>query len=244
MQTLRNRTGASKGKKAVVLLSGGLDSAVTLAWAIKEGYVCDALTFVYGQRHEREVRSAKAVAEKLGAVKHSVVKLDPTLFEGSALTGPADIPLDRSVEEISTDIPATYVPARNTVFLASALAYAENAGAFDIFIGANVIDYSGYPDCRPEFIKAFEKLANLATKASVSGKGRFVVHAPLIDMTKAQIVKLAFQLGVDLSSTWSCYNPGPDQQPCMRCDSCLIRQRAIEEVDAETKAKEEDKKQT
>jgi len=220
----------SGGKAAVVLLSGGLDSAVTLAAAIKQGYRCSALTFVYGQRHVREVDCARELARSLGADKHIMVKLDPILFAGSALTGGAEVPGHRPIEELAAQIPATYVPARNTVFLALALAHAEQTGAFDIFIGANAIDYSGYPDCRPEFMEAFEHLANIATKAGVSGRGRFKIHAPLMHKTKAEIVKLAVELGVDVGTTWSCYDPGPSGAPCKRCDACLIRRRAFDEA--------------
>jgi len=217
-------------KRAVVLLSGGLDSAVTLAIALKQDFCCDSLTFVYGQRHQREVASAEAIAHQLGAARHIIVRLDPVLFCGSALTGGQEVPLDRSTDELSAEIPATYVPARNTVFLSLALACAEHSGAFDIFIGVNAIDYSGYPDCRPEFIKAFEEMANLATKASMTGAGRFRIQTPLIDRTKVQIVHLARELRVDLAKTWSCYNPQAGDKPCMRCDSCRIRQRAFEEA--------------
>ena len=215
-------------RPAVVLLSGGLDSTTTLAWAVREGYRCDALTFTYGQRHDREVACAELVARRFQVRKHLVVQLDPALFRGSALTGGASLPLDRRLEEMAKEIPATYVPARNTVFLASALAYAEQAGAFDIFIGANAIDFSGYPDCRPEFIAAFETLANLGTKAAVSGAGRFRIHAPLMTKTKAEIVDLAFELGVDPGETWSCYSPQSSGRPCGRCDSCVIRDQAFQ----------------
>jgi len=217
-------------KRAVVLLSGGLDSSVTLAHATREGFFCDALTFAYGQRHNREVISAKKVARAFGVARHVIIPLDPVLFHGSALTGSGPVPLDRGVQEMPNAIPATYVPARNTVFLAMALAYAEHTGASDILIGANAVDYSGYPDCRPEFIKAFEHLANIGTKAGVSGRFRFHVRAPLISKTKSEIVALAYELGVDPSLTWSCYSPDPAGRPCMRCDSCLLRRRGFEQA--------------
>ncbi|NLX07125.1 MAG: 7-cyano-7-deazaguanine synthase QueC [Phycisphaerae bacterium] len=215
---------------AVVLLSGGLDSAVTLAVAVREGFACEALTFVYGQRHGREVESARRVARQVGARHHRVVSLDPSLFAGSALTGGPAVPLDRPEERMASEIPCTYVPARNTVFLALALAYAEARGAFDIFIGANAVDYSGYPDCRPAFIEAFERLANLGTRSGVTGEGRFRVRAPLMAKSKAQIVRMAVELGVDASITWSCYNPDDRGRPCGRCDSCRIRLRAFAEA--------------
>jgi 7-cyano-7-deazaguanine synthase len=214
----------------VVLLSGGLDSATTLAFASKAGFLCDALTFSYGQRHRREIDSADRVAQAFSVRHHLTMSLDTALFEGSALTGFCDVPKDRDVEHVSSDIPNTYVPARNTVFLSLALAYAEHRGAFDIFIGANAVDYSGYPDCRPEYIAAFETMANLATKAAVTGQGRFRIHTPLIDKTKAQIVQMALDLGVDPAMTWSCYSPLPDGRPCCRCDSCQIRRRAFEQL--------------
>lgn len=219
-------------KPAVVLLSGGLDSTVTLALAVDEGYQCYALTFAYGQRHDRELQSAAQVARRLGVTRHVVVNLDPVTFAGSALTGSQPVPVDRPTEEMSAAIPATYVPARNTVFLALGLAYAEQVGAFDIFIGANAVDYSGYPDCRPEFIDAFERLANLATRAAACQEGTFRIHAPLIDKPKTEIVTLALDLQIDPGLTWSCYNPDPLGRPCTRCDACVIRQRAFKQAGA------------
>lgn len=215
--------------KAVVLLSGGLDSAVTLAWAVREGYDCYALSFDYGQRHKLELKSARKVARALGAARHEVVRVALARFGGSALTSGIPVPKSRSRKAIGRGIPATYVPARNTVFLSLALAWAEAIGAYDIFIGVNALDYSGYPDCRPEFIRSFVRTANLATKAGVEGR-RFKIHAPLIKMTKAEIVRLGRKLGVDLSMTHSCYDPAPDGTPCGQCDSCLLRKKGFEEA--------------
>jgi 7-cyano-7-deazaguanine synthase len=211
-------------KKAVVLLSGGLDSATTLAIARSEAFQCYALTCLYGQRHELEVEAAKKVAHSLGAVEHRVVDIDLAQFGGSALTHTAiDVPKDRAELGDSAEIPQTYVPARNTVFLSYALAWAEVLGAFDIFIGVNATDYSGYPDCRPEFVAAFEQTANLATAAAVQGKGRFHIHTPVIDMTKAEIIRTGTKLGVDYSLTHSCYDPDEKGRSCGRCDSCRLR---------------------
>jgi 7-cyano-7-deazaguanine synthase len=214
--------------RAVVLLSGGLDSATTLAIAREEGYECFALSFDYGQRHARELESAKQVAASLGAVKHLTLRLDLRAIGGSALTDEVEVPKGRSDEAIGTGIPITYVPARNTIFLSHALAWAEVLDSQDIFIGVNALDYSGYPDCRPEFIEAFERLANLATQAGVEGKSRFRVHMPLITLSKAQIVARAHELGVDLSLTWSCYAPEPDGRACGLCDSCLLRKKGFD----------------
>jgi len=216
-------------KKAVVLLSGGLDSATTLAYAVSKGYECHAITFDYGQRHKVEIKAAKKVAKALGAARHLVIKIDLRKFGGSALTSEIPVPKGRSAKTIGEGIPATYVPARNTVFLSLALALAEAAGAHDIFIGVNALDYSGYPDCRPEFIRAFEKTANLGTKAGVEGE-KFKIHAPLIKMTKAEIVKLGRKLGVDFEMTHSCYDPSPDGAPCGKCDSCLLREKGFNEA--------------
>lgn len=215
--------------KAVILLSGGLDSATTLALAKSKGYDCYALSFDYGQRHKFELKAARKVAKALGAVRHEVVKIDLSRFGGSALTADIPVPKSRSHKDIGTGIPVTYVPARNTVFLSLALAWAEAIGAHDIFIGVNALDYSGYPDCRPEFIRAFERTANLATKAGVEG-AKFKIHAPLIKMTKAEIIRLGRKLGVDYSLTHSCYDPKPDGTPCGRCDSCLLRKKGFEEA--------------
>jgi 7-cyano-7-deazaguanine synthase len=219
------------GKKAVVLLSGGLDSATTLAIAAKEGYRCHALTFLYGQRHRREVEAAKRVAVSLGVVEHRLVTIDLAAFGGSALTDSGiAVPKDRTSIGADQDIPITYVPARNTIFLSYALAWAEVLGAFDLFIGVNSTDYSGYPDCRPEFIEAFEKTANLATAAAVMGKGSYRIHAPIIKMTKAQIIRTGTQLGVDYSLTHSCYDPDRAGQSCGRCDSCRLRLKGFAEA--------------
>jgi 7-cyano-7-deazaguanine synthase len=216
--------------RAVILLSGGLDSATTLAVAREEGYECFALSFDYGQRHARELESAKQVAVSLGAVKHLTLRLDLRAIGGSALTGDIEVPKGRSHEAMAAGIPVTYVPARNTIFLGHALAWAETLGSQDIFIGVNVLDASGYPDCRPEFIEAFERLANLATKAGVEGTSRFRVHTPLISLSKAQIVARAFELDVNLSLTWSCYEPEPDGRACGLCDSCLLRKKGFAEA--------------
>ncbi|HEY4284538.1 MAG TPA: 7-cyano-7-deazaguanine synthase QueC [Chthoniobacterales bacterium] len=216
-------------KRAIVLLSGGIDSATTLAIAKRDGYEPYALSFDYGQRHHIELASARLIAQSLKAREHRVIKLDQSSLAGSALTGGVPVPKSRSVEQIETGIPVTYVPARNTIFLAHALAWAEIIDAHDIFLGVNAIDYSGYPDCRPEFIQAFENVANLATKAGVEG-GRFKIHAPLIELTKAQIISTAHSLGVDLKLTHSCYDPSPDGRACGRCDSCQLRLRGFRDA--------------
>ncbi len=207
----------------VVLLSGGLDSATALAVAQRDGFRCHALSIAYGQRHTAELDAARRVAQSLGAADHRVLTLDLRAIGGSALTADLAVPKDRSEEEMTQGIPITYVPARNTVFLALALGWAEVLGSFDIYMGVNAVDYSGYPDCRPEFVTAFEGLANLATKAGVEGRGRFRIHAPLIQLTKAEIIRLGISLGVDYSLTHSCYDPSPDGLACGRCDSCVIR---------------------
>jgi 7-cyano-7-deazaguanine synthase len=219
-------------KRAVVLLSGGLDSTTTLATAIAEGYETCALSFEYGQRHKIEIDAARRIARALGAKEHRVAKIDLRIFGGSALTDDVDVPKKRSAAEIGHGIPVTYVPARNTIFLSYALALAETVGARDIFIGANAIDYSGYPDCRPEFIKAFETLANLATKAGVEG-AHFRIHAPLIKFSKAEIIRKALELVVDLSLTHSCYDPSPAGLACGECDSCLLRLKGFREAGVE-----------
>src|SRR5258708_22388061 len=198
---------SSDQKSAVVLLSGGLDSATALAVARRDGFRCYALTVAYGQRHLAEVAAAERVARALGAAQHRTVELDLRAFGGSALTSDLEVPKDRSLESMQESIPVTYVPARNTVFLSLALAWAEVLEAFDIFMGVNVLDYSGYPDCRPEFVEAFERLANLATKAGVEGKGRFRVHAPLVRLSKAEIIRLGVSLGGDYRLTHTCYHP-------------------------------------
>jgi 7-cyano-7-deazaguanine synthase len=209
--------------RAVVLLSGGLDSATTAAIARAEGFRLYALSVDYGQRHRFELDAAKRVAESLGAARHVVAKVGLDAFGGSALTDEIAVPVDRDDEQISHGIPITYVPARNTVFLALALGYAEVVGAADLFIGVNAIDYSGYPDCRPEFIAAFEKLASLATKASIEHTMQFRIHTPLIHMTKAEIIRRGTELGVDYSLTHSCYAPSPSGTACGRCDACHLR---------------------
>jgi 7-cyano-7-deazaguanine synthase len=218
-------------KKAIVLLSGGLDSATTLAIAKNEGFDCFALTFGYGQRHSVEIRSAKRIAEAFGVVEHRIIDIDLRSFGGSALTESSiPVPKDRPVTGQADGIPITYVPARNTVFLSYALAWGELLGAYDIFIGANAVDYSGYPDCRPVFMEAFEKLANLGTAAAVEGKGEFKIHTPIIGMTKAQIIKAGTRLGVDFSLTHSCYDPDEKGRACGRCDSCKLRLKGFAEA--------------
>jgi 7-cyano-7-deazaguanine synthase len=216
-------------KHAIVLLSGGLDSATTLAIARSQDYEAYALSFDYGQRHKRELHAAKKVAKSLGAKKHLLVKIDNQIFAGSALTGDVDVPKSRSDKEIGTGIPVTYVPARDTIFLAHALAWAETISAGHIFIGANAVDYSGYPDCRPEFIALFETLANIGTKAGVEG-ARLQIHAPLIKMSKADIVRKAVELDVDLSLTHSCYDPSRNGRACGQCDSCQLRQKGFRDA--------------
>ena len=216
-------------KRAVVLLSGGIDSTTTLAIAIAEGYEAHALSFDYGQRHRIEMAAAKRVADSLGAKEHRIAKIDLRVFGGSALTDDVDVPKKRSEMEIAHDIPVTYVPARNTIFLSYALAWAEVIPVGDIFLGVNAIDYSGYPDCRPEFIEAFENVANLATKAGVEGRG-FHIHTPLIRFSKADIIRKATELGVDLSLTHSCYDPTPEGLACGECDSCLLRLKGFREA--------------
>jgi len=217
-------------KPAVVLLSGGVDSATTLAIAKEEGYEVFALSFRYGQRHEVEIDSAEQVAKFLGVSEHRVIEIDLRGFGGSALTDAIEVPKSRGTGEIASGIPVTYVPARNTIFLSYALAWAEVIGAHDIFIGVNALDYSGYPDCRPEFIAQFEKLAQVATKAGVEGT-RYQIHAPLIEMTKEQIIREGTKLGVQFSLTMSCYDPMPDGRACGECDSCLLRAKGFREAE-------------
>ena len=216
-------------KNAVILLSGGIDSTTTLAIAIAEGYEAYALSFDYGQRHQIEVQAARRVAKSLRAKEHRVAKIDLRVFGGSALTDDLDVPKNRSEKEMADGIPITYVPARNTIFLAYALAWAELIAASDIFLGVNAIDYSGYPDCRPEFIKAFENLANLGTKAGVEGR-RFHIHTPLINFLKGEIIRKAVELGVDVSLTHSCYDPSPEGVACGECDSCLLRLKGFRQA--------------
>lgn len=218
--------------RAVVLLSGGLDSTTVLAIARAQGYAAYALSFRYGQRHVVEIESARRVAQALGAADHVVVDIDLASFGGSALTSDIPVPKDRSPAAMERGIPITYVPARNTIFLSFALAWSETLGISDIFIGVNALDYSGYPDCRPEYIAAFETMANLATRAGVEGTQHLHIHTPLIDMSKAQIVARGIALGVDYGMTTSCYDPGRDGAPCRRCDSCLLRAKGFAEAGA------------
>jgi 7-cyano-7-deazaguanine synthase len=218
---------------AVVLLSGGLDSATAAAIARHEGYAIYALSVDYGQRHRFELDAARRVAHALGAKRHVVLAADLAQFGGSALTAAIDVPKDRPADEMAHGIPITYVPARNTVLLSLALAYAESIGAADIFLGVNAIDYSGYPDCRPEFIAAFAAMANLATKASVEGRLSYKIHAPLIDWTKAAIIRRGVELGVDYGLTHSCYDPDPTGASCGHCDSCQLRRRGFVEAGVE-----------
>lgn len=216
-------------KKAVLLLSGGLDSATTLALAREQGFEVYALSFRYGQRHAVELKAAARVADVLGAAQHKIADIDLRLFGGSALTADINVPKGRSEAEMAADIPITYVPARNTIFLSFALAWAEVLGAYDIFIGVNALDYSGYPDCRPEFIAAFERTANLATAYGVEAKQPIRIHTPIIHMRKAQIILEGLRLGVDYSMTISCYDPTPEGKPCGQCDSCQLRARGFSE---------------
>lgn len=208
---------------AVVLLSGGLDSTTTLAVARDQEFGCHAMTFRYGQRHEFEIECARKVAATLGVAEHVIVDIDLRLFGGSALTDDIDVPLGRSTESMADGIPVTYVPARNTIFLSFALAYAEVLGSSDIFIGVNAVDYSGYPDCRPEYIEAYERMANLATKAGAEGRQQVVIHTPLISLTKAEIIETGLRLGVDYSITNTCYAPTADGRSCGLCDACQLR---------------------
>lgn len=219
-------------KNAVILLSGGIDSATAGAIAKQQGYELHALSFDYGQRHGRELKSAQRVAAFLGAKSHRILSFDLRAIGGSALTDDIDVPKGRSQAEISHGIPVTYVPARNTIFLSFAVALAERIGSEAIFFGANQLDYSGYPDCREEYIRAFEKMANLATKAGIEGKSRLTIHTPLLHMTKAEIIKAGFELGLDYSLTWSCYDPSDDGSACGRCDSCQLRLKGFKEAGA------------
>jgi 7-cyano-7-deazaguanine synthase len=217
-------------KKAVVLLSGGLDSATALAIAKEAGFTPYALSFRYGQRHQIELSSAARVATAIGVAEHVIADIDLRRFGGSALTADIDVPRSRGFDEMGEGIPATYVPARNTVFLSFALAWAEVLDSCDIFIGVNALDYSGYPDCRPDYIAAYERMANLATAAGVEGRQRLEIHAPLIDLTKAEIIRRGMALGVDYGLTSSCYDPGPHGRPCQTCDSCLLRAKGFAEA--------------
>jgi 7-cyano-7-deazaguanine synthase len=217
-------------KRAVVLLSGGLDSATALAIARSQGFEIHALSVDYGQRHRVELERARQIAVAQKVVRHVVVPVDLRSIGGSALTANIEVPKDRSQDDIGHGIPVTYVPARNTILLGLALGLAETVQAFDIFVGANIYDYSGYPDCRPEFLEAFERLANLATKAGVEGRGRFRIHAPLIRMTKAEIIGAGVKLGLDYSLTLSCYDPDQRGRACGRCDSCQLRKMGFAEA--------------
>jgi 7-cyano-7-deazaguanine synthase len=217
-------------KNAVILLSGGLDSATTAAIARQQGFAWYALSVEYGQRHRFELAAARRVAVAIGAARHVILSADLSPLGGSALTDAIDVPKDRSAGQMTADIPVTYVPARNTVLLSLALAYAEVVGAADIFIGVNAIDYSGYPDCRPEYIAAFARLANLATKAGVEGRLNFTIHTPLIRWTKAEIIRHGTELGVDYSLTHTCYDPDPAGQSCGRCDACQLRRKGFAEA--------------
>ena len=217
-------------RPAVILLSGGLDSATCLAIAKSENFSLYALSFRYGQRHHTELEAAKATAQALGVVRHQIVDIDLRQFGGSALTADIEVPKDRSAHEMEQGIPVTYVPARNTIFLSYALAYAEVLKSWDIFIGINAVDFSGYPDCRPAFIEAYEKMANLALAAAVEGKGQLIIHSPLLHLTKAQIIQRGMALGVEYGLTHSCYDPDPQGLACGRCDSCLLRKRGFLEA--------------
>jgi 7-cyano-7-deazaguanine synthase len=223
------RAGMADNRRAIVLLSGGLDSTTTFAIAKQQGFLVYALSFEYGQRHATEIEAARRVATALAAVEHRVIEIDNAVFGGSALTDHIDVPKLRSGEEIGTGIPVTYVPARNTIFLAYAVAWAETLSSTDIFIGVNALDYSGYPDCRAEFISAFENMANLGTKAGVEG-GKFKIHTPLIRLSKAEIIRSASNLGVDLSLTHTCYDPLPDGCACGECDACQLRKKGFQEA--------------
>jgi 7-cyano-7-deazaguanine synthase len=231
--TYNGDVGFSPSKPAVCLLSGGLDSATCLSLAKREGYACYALSFDYGQRHKIELEAAGRVAASVGVVQHHVAKISLDAFGGSALTADIAVPKTRSTHEMGKEIPITYVPARNTIFLSFALAWAEVLACSDIFIGVNALDYSGYPDCRPEYIDAYERMANLATRAGVEGTTRLTIHAPLMHLNKAQIVKLGAELGLQFGLTHSCYDPGPDGLPCGQCDACLLRRKGFEEAGIE-----------
>jgi len=236
MKSAPSASRAKSATPAVVLLSGGLDSTTVLAIAQSEGFGIHALTFAYGQRHSAEIDAAKAIAKNARITRHHMAQIDLTVFGGSALTADIPVPKDRDLGAHSPsarEIPVTYVPARNTIFLSYALALAEVVGAFNIFIGVNALDYSGYPDCRPEYIEAFERMANLATRAGVEGETRLVIRTPLISLSKAGIIKLGTSLGVDYSRTTSCYDPGPGGEACGRCDACQLRLKGFSEAGLE-----------
>jgi 7-cyano-7-deazaguanine synthase len=220
----------AKMKHAVALASGGLDSSTMLALALKQGYEIHALSFDYGQRHQCELECARRVVRAMGIKHHMIARIDLRMFGGSALTDTIDVPKGRSSAQMSSEIPVTYVPARNTIFLSFALGWCEVLGAQDIFIGVNAIDYSGYPDCRPEFLRTFEELANIATKAGVEGSAKYQIHAPLLQMSKAEIIKAGTECGVDYSLTHSCYDPSAEGLACGACDSCILRRRGFEEA--------------
>lgn len=217
-------------RQAVVLLSGGVDSSTVLAIAKAEGFGLNALSFRYGQRHEVELNSARSVAQKIGVDRHLILEIDLRQFGGSALTGEIEVPKGRSATELSRGIPVTYVPARNTIFLSFALAWSEVLGSSDIFIGVNALDYSGYPDCRPEYIAAYQRMANLATKAGVEGTQKLRIHTPLINLSKADIIRRGSELGVDYALTVSCYDPDASGAACGQCDSCLLRKKGFAEA--------------
>jgi 7-cyano-7-deazaguanine synthase len=219
-------------KRAVVLLSGGIDSTTTLAIARDQGYEIYALSINYGQKNRFELQKAQAIADFFKVKQHIVTNIDLRPFGASALTTSQEVPKNRKLEEIGTHIPVTYVPARNTIFLSLALSWAEALGAEHIFMGANAMDYSGYPDCRPEYIRSFEKLANLATRAGVEGKATYRIHTPLMELTKAEIIRQGLSLGVDYSLTHSCYDPSPEGMPCGECDSCILRQKGFKKIGA------------
>ncbi len=233
MDSFRQNSQPAAAPPAVCLLSGGLDSSTCLALARRDGFACYALSFDYGQRHRIELDAAARVAAALGAARHLVIRTGLDAFGGSALTADIPVPKGRHSGEMSTGIPVTYVPARNTIFLSFALAWAEVLGASDIFIGVNALDYSGYPDCRPEFIEAYERMANLATAAGVEGRTRIRIHTPLMRLSKAEIVRLAHSLGLPFALTHSCYDPDPSGRPCGQCDSCILRRKGFEEAGIE-----------
>jgi 7-cyano-7-deazaguanine synthase len=220
-------SGMAEIPKAVVLLSGGLDSTTTLAIAQQEGFAVYALTFRYGQRHDLEIAAARRIAERYGVRQHLIAEIDLRQFGGSALTADIAVPKGRDTDEMARGIPVTYVPARNTIFLSFALAWAEVLGADDIFLGVNALDYSGYPDCRPEYIAAYQAMANLATKAGVEGRQRLTIHTPLIALSKAAIIRRGLDLGVDYAPTVTCYDPSPDGAPCGQCDACRLRRKGF-----------------
>ena len=220
----------SHNPRAVVLVSGGIDSSTVLALAKREGFEIHALSFDYGQRHQHELEAARRVVQSLGITHHAFMRFDLRAVGGSALTADIEVPKSRDLRQMSAEIPVTYVPARNTIFLAFALGWCEVLGAQDIFIGVNAIDYSGYPDCRPRFLEAFEKLAHLATKAGIEGRAQYHIHAPLVNMGKAEIIRTGHEAGVDFSLTHSCYDPTPGGLACGSCDSCVLRRRGFQDA--------------